>query len=87
MQFPFEARFAELQENMDFYVDRVFERLETEFLVMPRGDGFIEYGVFDTAYEALKSATRSFGDTTPGRSFQRFLKRQWFWWSCVAYWA
>ena len=74
MQFPFEARFAELQENMDFYVDRVFERLETEFLVMPRGDGFIEYGVFDTAYEALKSATRSFGDTTPETVFPAVLE-------------
>lgn len=60
MPFPFEAPFAEVQSNLDFYVDRVFECLDTEFLVMPKGNGFIEYEVFDAGYEALKSATRGF---------------------------
>lgn len=65
MPFPFEVSFAEVQADIDFYVDRVFECLETEFLVMPKGDGFVEYEVFDAGYETLKSATRSFSDMTP----------------------
>ena len=66
MPFPFEVEFADVQANIDSYVERIFECLETEFLVMPRGDGFIEYAVFDAGYEALKSATRSFSDLTLG---------------------
>lgn len=65
MPFPFEVQFADVQANIDFYVDRVFECLETEFLVMPKGEGFIEYEAFDAGYEALKSATGGFGDVTP----------------------
>ena len=60
MQSPFETSFADVEADLDFYVDRVFERLQTEFLVMPKGDGFVEYETFDAAYEALKSA-----NTTP----------------------
>ena len=65
MPFPFEVGFAEVQADINFYVDRVFECLETEFLVMPKGDGFIEYEVFDAGYEALKAATGSFSTMTP----------------------
>ena len=65
MPFPFEVQFSEVEERIDFHVDRVFECLETEFLIMPRGDGFIEYEVFDAGYEALKSATGGFDAMTP----------------------
>lgn len=65
MPFPFEAPFADVRANIDVYVDRVFECLETEFLVMPKGEGFIEYEVFDAGYEALKSATGGFREVTP----------------------
>jgi len=64
MPFPFEASFADVRANIDVYVDRVFECLETEFLVMPKGEGFIEYEVFDAGYEALKSATGGFREVT-----------------------
>ena len=65
MPFPFEVQFPEVEERIDFYVDRVFECLETEFLIVPRGDGFIEYEVFDAGYEALKLATDGFEAMAP----------------------
>ena len=65
MQFPFEVRLADIEANVDVYVDRVFESLQTEFLVMPKGRGFVEFEAFDSGYEALKSATGSFGSLTP----------------------
>ena len=65
MPFPFEVGFAELQSDLDTYVDAVFGCLESEFLVMPKGKGFIEFPVFENGYEALKRATESFRNVTP----------------------
>ncbi len=58
--FPFEVPFDEILKNPDGYVDAVFSCLESEFLVMPKGAGFIEYPVFERGYEALKLATSGF---------------------------
>ncbi len=60
MRYPFEAAFSEVQADLDSYVDAVFGALESEFLVMPKGDGFVEFATFDDAYEALKQATGGF---------------------------
>ncbi len=65
MQFPFEVGFDALQADLDSYVDAVFGCLESEFLVMPKGSGFVEFPVFENAYEALKRATANFSDVTP----------------------
>ena len=65
MPFPFEVGFDEVQSNLDEYVDAVFGCLESEFLVMPRGTGFVEFSIFETGYEALKRATGSFQDVSP----------------------
>ena len=43
MPFPFEVGFDEVQSNLDEYVDAVFGCLESEFLVMPKGTGFVEF--------------------------------------------
>ena len=67
MPFPFEVGFDEVQSNLDEYVDAVFGCLESEFLVMPKGTGFIEFSTFDAGYEALKRATSGFQDVTPER--------------------
>ena len=64
MLFPFEVDFDELQTDLDNYVDAVFGCLESEFLVMPKGNGFVEFRVFESGYEALKRATGSFGDVS-----------------------
>ena len=65
MPFPFEVDFDELRADLDSYIDAVFECLESEFLVMPKGKGFVEFPVFEKGYEALKHATRGFRDVTP----------------------
>ncbi len=65
MPFPFEVGFDEVQSNLDEYVDAVFGCLESEFLVMPKGTGFVEFSTFETGYEALKRATGGFRDVSP----------------------
>lgn len=65
MTFAFEDTFAGVQTNLDAYVNEVFACLESEFLVMPRGPGFVEYSTFASGYEALKRATTDFQEVTP----------------------
>lgn len=65
--FPFEAPPAEIQRDAERYVDAVFACLESEFLVLPKGTGFVEYPVFELGYEALKAATNGFAEMTPER--------------------
>ena len=60
MRLPFEATFEEITRDVDQYVDSVFSCLESDFLVMPKGAGFVEYSVFERGYEALKRATSGF---------------------------
>lgn len=62
MPFPFEVPFAAVEANLDIYVDEVFSVLESSFLTLPRGDGFIEYPVFEQGYEVLKRTTKGFRD-------------------------
>lgn len=58
--YPFEASFADIQANPDLYVAAVFATLQSEFLVLPRGPGFVDYPSFERGYEALKQATDGF---------------------------
>lgn len=60
--FPFEVPFDEILKDPEGYVDAVFSCLESEFLVMPKGAGFIEYPIFERGYEALKIATKGFSN-------------------------
>lgn len=60
LAFPFEISFDQLQADLDTYVDEVFEALRSEFLKMPKGEGFVDYPVFEQGYEALKRATEGF---------------------------
>ena len=60
LKFPFEASLAEIQASPDVYVASVFSCLESEFLVMPKGLGFIDYPTFERGYEALKQASSGF---------------------------
>ena len=66
MRFPFEASPDELQTDLPAFVDAVFSCLESEFLVMPKGEGFIEYPVFEQGYEALKASTSGFTEIEAG---------------------
>ena len=60
MPFPFEVSFEEVQEDIDRYVDEVCSALQSGFMTMPKGPGFVEYPTFEQGYEALKRATRGF---------------------------
>ena len=63
--FPFEVSMEEILRDPESYVDAVFSCLESEFLVMPKGPGFVEYSVFERGYEALKAATGEFSKLNP----------------------
>ena len=65
MPFPFEVDFEELRSDIDSHVDIVFGCLESEFFVMPKGKGFVEFPIFETGYETLKLATSGFRNVTP----------------------
>lgn len=65
LKYPFEVPFNEIIENAEQYIDAVFSCLESEFLVMPKGAGFVNYPVFERGYESLKAATRGFTQIEP----------------------
>jgi hypothetical protein len=67
--FPFEVSLDVILKNPESYVDAVFSCLESEFLVLPKGAGFIEYPVFERGYEALKAATAGFSQFDPNKVF------------------
>jgi hypothetical protein len=60
MKFPFEATPAEIESKPDAFIDAVFSWLTSEFLVMPRGEGFVTFSIFEAGYEALKQGTDNF---------------------------
>lgn len=64
LKLPFEALFEEILANPETFVASVFSCLESEFLVMPKGPGFIEYPTFEEGFEALKHATAGFTQIT-----------------------
>src|SRR2546428_7346617 len=55
MPFPFEVTFTEVEANLDGFVDEVFGALQSEFLNLPKGDGFVDYQTFSKGYEELRS--------------------------------
>ena len=73
-QYAFEVSFEKLKSDPDIYVSAIFASLESEFLVMPKGQGFIEYPVFEKGYEALKHATRNFNTFAPASVYPAAIK-------------
>ncbi|HEX5411848.1 MAG TPA: hypothetical protein VFZ27_08285 [Terriglobia bacterium] len=65
MPFPFEVPFKEVQANIEAYTDAVFSSLQSGFMTMPKGPGFVEYPVFETSYEFLKRASGDFHSLDP----------------------
>ncbi|MGH7792011.1 MAG: hypothetical protein ACREOB_06805, partial [Thermodesulfobacteriota bacterium] len=70
MKYPFEVQIEEIQANSEDYVSVIFSSLQSEFLVLPKGLGFIEYAVFETGYEAIKQATSAFTDLSSASLLQ-----------------
>jgi hypothetical protein len=60
MQRPFELDPAELEIRLDEMVAVTFGDLQSQFLVLPRGNGFISFEDFQAAYEVLKRQTSAF---------------------------
>jgi hypothetical protein len=73
--FPFEVELEEILKDPEGYVDAVFSCLESEFLIMPKGAGFVEYPVFEQGYEALKTATKGFLKFEPGAVLSLILQQ------------
>lgn len=63
-RYPFEAKPAQVAAGVNGYVDSVFESLVSEFLVLPKGPGFVEYETFERGYETLKRGTSGFRNLT-----------------------
>jgi hypothetical protein len=59
-KYPFEVPYTEIEAHFDTYIDSVFEALESSFLLLPRGPGFVGYRDFQAAYEVLKRHTAGF---------------------------
>ena len=62
MPFPFEVPFEDVQANIEAYIKEVFASLQSGFMILPKGPGFIEYPTFEHGYEALKRTTKGFRD-------------------------
>lgn len=75
VRYGFEASFKEIKARPDIYVSAIFDTLESEFLVMPKGQGFVEYPVFEQGYEALKRATQNFKKLDPQSVFYAAVKK------------
>ena len=69
MPFPFEMKFEEIETALDAYVNTVFASLTSDFLVLPKGNGFVEYPIFEQGYEALKRVTQGFTEMEPEAVF------------------
>lgn len=65
MPFPFEVPYEEVEANLDGFAEEVFSSLVSDFLVMPKGNGFIEFPTFEEGYESLKRGTKGFADWSP----------------------
>jgi hypothetical protein len=63
--YPFEVPEDDVLKNPDAYVASVFASLQSEFLVLPKGPGFVDYPTFERGYEALKQATNAFQNLEP----------------------
>jgi hypothetical protein len=62
---PFEVPFSEVQADPAPYIEAVLGSLASEFWVMPKGNGFVDYPTFDSGYEKLKHLTKAFKEIKP----------------------
>ena len=59
-KYPFETSYPEVEAEIDMFINAVFDTLQSSFLLLPRGPGFVAYPEFQQAYEALKRHTAGF---------------------------
>ena len=61
---PFEIAAPDLQDRLEELVDATFSDIQSQFLVLPRGDNFVGYPGFQAAFEILRRQTDAFDDFT-----------------------
>lgn len=66
MRHPFELDENDLRDHLDEMVRVTVSDLVSEFLLLPKGEGFVEYVDFHDAFEVLKRQTTNFTDFTVG---------------------
>jgi hypothetical protein len=71
---PFEVSFPEVLADPAPYIDAVLGCLASEFWVMPKGNGFVDYPTFDAGYEKLKHATKGFGEIVTARVIEAVIE-------------
>jgi hypothetical protein len=64
-KYPFEVPHAQIEANVDAFINAVFDTLQSSFLLLPRGPGFVTYPEFQQAYEVLKRYTAGFTAVEP----------------------
>ena len=57
---PFELSAQDLEGRLDEMVEATFADLQSQFITLPKGTGFIEFADFQAAYEVLKQHTSAF---------------------------
>ena len=67
MTHPFDVAASDIDDLIDELVDVTFADLQSQFLVLPRGSGFIGFADFQEAYETLKAETVGFTEFTVER--------------------
>ena len=83
MKYPFEAEFSEIETTPEPFVSAVFSSLASEFLTLPKGEGFVDYAAFETGYEALKKVTGGFTALAKSEASQEarratgIVRREW----------
>lgn len=61
---PYQVSVSELQDHMDDLIQATFDDLTSQFMLLPRGDAFLEYPEFLAGYEALRKCTNGFKSIT-----------------------
>ncbi len=62
MPHPFEMDANYINEHIEAMVDITFADIQSQFLLLPRGSGFVDYPDFQDAYELLKRHTSAFAN-------------------------
>jgi len=73
MTHSFEIEENELETHMGELVVTIIESLESYYLTLPKGSGFIPYERFGEAYDVLFSKTEGFGDFSRERIWNAFI--------------
>lgn len=65
MPLRFDVDYQKKEIEWDPLVDEVFSELTSSFIEMPKGEGFVEYHIFEKGYQNLKQHTNAFVKVTP----------------------